>query len=92
MDPPLGMSDSPPGATSRPWQSGGDLLLLFTDGISDARNRMGTRLGEQVVLDLARQHRAEAPQSIVERVFQTLAQHTGDLPLRDDLTLVVVRS
>ncbi len=34
-----------------------DLLLLFTDGVSDARNRFGVRLGEQSVLD----HRAALP-------------------------------
>ncbi|MFL5577493.1 MAG: PP2C family protein-serine/threonine phosphatase [Gemmatimonadaceae bacterium] len=92
LDPPLGMSDSPPAASARRWTSGSDLLLLFTDGISDARNRMGSRLGEQAVLDVVRQHRAESPQSIVDRVFLTLAQHTGDVPLRDDLTLVILRS
>jgi sigma-B regulation protein RsbU (phosphoserine phosphatase) len=77
---------------SRPWAAGRDLLLLFTDGISDARNRLGARLGEQPVLDIVREYRGETPTQIVDRVFQMLALHTGDAPLRDDLTLVVLRS
>src|ERR1700730_214428 len=46
LDPPLGMVDRPSRAASRPWARGKDLLVLFTDGISDARNRADVRLGE----------------------------------------------
>ena len=92
MDPPLGMVDEPPHCQSLSWRPGEDLLLLFTDGVSDARNRADARLGEQAVLDLVREHRAEHPRAIVDRVVAALRHHTGDVPLRDDLTLVVVRS
>lgn len=92
LDPPLGMVDSAPGGVTRPWARGEDLLLLFTDGVSDARNRTGGRLGEEAVLDIVQRHRGETPATILERIFQTLAQHTGDAPLRDDLTVVVLRS
>lgn len=91
LDPPLGMVTSAPHGSSRPW-SNRDLLLLFTDGISDARNRAGTRLGEQAVLDTVTAHRAQPTTEIVERVFAMLSQHMGDVPPRDDLTLVVLRS
>src|SRR3954468_18315016 len=37
--PPLGMSDEAPRSEIRQWDVGGDLLVLFTDGIADARNR-----------------------------------------------------
>ena len=92
IDPPLGMVDEPPGAASQQWDSGLDLLVLFTDGISDARDRRGRRLGEQVVLDTVVTHRTAAPAEIVDRVFEVLNLHTGDTPLRDDLTLIVTRS
>ena len=92
LDPPLGMVEEPPTAMTRPWRTGEDLLLLFTDGISDARDRRGVRLGEQVVLDTVVASRTEPPAHIVDRVFEALALHTGDTPRRDDLTLVVARS
>jgi sigma-B regulation protein RsbU (phosphoserine phosphatase) len=91
LDPPLGMVTSAPHGSSRPWAAN-DLLLLFTDGVSDARNRAGTRLGEQAVLDTVTAHRAQPTTEIVERVFSMLSQHMGDVPPRDDLTLVVLRS
>jgi sigma-B regulation protein RsbU (phosphoserine phosphatase) len=92
LDPPLGMVLDAPRAHERPWAKGKDLLLLFTDGISDARDRAGDRLGEQAVLDVVLKHRADTPEVIVERVFDVLRLHMGDAPKRDDLTLVVLRS
>ena len=91
-DPPLGMVDTPPTAVSRPWNRGKDLLLLFTDGVSDARNRLDVRLGEQAVLDIVRRLRAERADVILERVLDALDQHVGEALRRDDLTLVVLRS
>ncbi len=92
LDPPLGMVDGSPTSAVREWASGSDVLLVFTDGISDARNGADERLGERAVLDTVVQHRTRPVTEIVERVFETLAQHTGGLPPRDDLTLVVLRS
>jgi sigma-B regulation protein RsbU (phosphoserine phosphatase) len=91
MDPPVGMGTEAPHGDSRPWTSD-DLLLVFTDGISDARNHAGDRLGEERVVELAKRHRKDAPARILERVFELLDGHTGDTRRRDDLTLVALRS
>jgi sigma-B regulation protein RsbU (phosphoserine phosphatase) len=91
LDPPLGMGSSTPGGSSRPWTTG-DMLLLFTDGVSDARNRQGERLGEDRVVELARRYRDEDPSRILDRIFELLDQHSGDTRRRDDLTIVMLRS
>ena len=90
LDPPLGMVETSPNSTSRPWKAD-ELLLLFTDGISEARNRQDDRLGESAVLDIVLRNRAAEPAKILEAVFEALNQHIGDTPRRDDLTLVLVR-
>ena len=92
IDPPLGMSDAPPGTRTVPWRGGEDLLVLFTDGISDANNDAGERLGEEPVLRAITEHRGEAPTVIVDKIFDVLQAHTGTTPLRDDLTLIVLRT
>ncbi len=91
-DPPLGMDERQPATVSRPWHAGRDLLVLFTDGVSDARNRAGDRLGEERVLDAVRRGRSESPSAILDRVVAVLDEHTLGAPRRDDLTLVLVRS
>ncbi|MEO8946649.1 MAG: GAF domain-containing SpoIIE family protein phosphatase [Gemmatimonadaceae bacterium] len=92
MDPPLGMSDAAPSSRSVHWTTGADLLVLFTDGITDALNEAGQPMGERRVLDAIKRYAAEPPAVIVDRVFEALRDHTGDIPPRDDLTLVVLRS
>jgi sigma-B regulation protein RsbU (phosphoserine phosphatase) len=91
LDPPLGMGTPSPAGASRPWTTG-DMLLLFTDGVSDARNRQGERLGEEKIVEVARQHRDQPPARVLDRIFDLLDQHTGDTRRRDDLTIVVLRS
>ena len=90
--PPLGMRDEAPTSECREWDVGGDVLLLFTDGITDARNREGKRLDEGPVVECVRMHRHEQPTQILERVFELLDRHTGDVERRDDLTLVILKS
>ena len=91
LDPPLGMVEAHPATGTRSWRRD-DLLLLFTDGISEARNRQDVRLGEGVVLEVVVRHRNDPPGAIVERVFEALNQHIGDSTRRDDLTLVLLRT
>lgn len=91
-DPPLGMTERQPATGHRHWNAGRDLLVLFTDGVSDARNRAGERLGEERVLDVIRRHRDEEPPALLERLFALLDSHTQGATRRDDLTIVLARS
>jgi sigma-B regulation protein RsbU (phosphoserine phosphatase) len=90
--PPLGMGTQMPVTSERPWAPNADVLLLFTDGVSDARNARDRRLGEEAVITLVQERRSESPHALLDRVLQLLQQHMGDVPLRDDLTLVIARS
>ena len=65
--PPLGMTEKLPSTAERPWVPNEDLLLLFTDGVSDARNRYDQRLGESSITDVVRAHRHEPPAALLER-------------------------
>jgi sigma-B regulation protein RsbU (phosphoserine phosphatase) len=91
-DPPLGMGGSPPVTARRNWDPNADLLVLFTDGVSDARNRRGERLGEERVLRAIQQNVLAEPKVILERLVDLLHEHTEGTPLRDDLTIVVLRT
>ena len=92
LDPPLGMVDEPPAARTVRWTRNNDLLVLFTDGVSDARDRDDVRLGEQRILDAIIAARKEEPAAILTRVFDLVETHTGGGLRRDDLTIVLVRS
>lgn len=92
LNPPLGMQAARPFEAERRWHADDDLLVLFTDGLSDARDRFDRKLGEQRLLDLVREARDDRPSAVVDRVFATVQAHTIGTPRRDDLTLVVART
>jgi phosphoserine phosphatase RsbU/P len=92
LDLPLGLGAESPSTAKHRWDAAGDLLVLFTDGVSDARNRKGERFGEQRVLEIVKHHRADASAAIVRRVFDAVQEFLNGARFRDDLTVVVVRS
>jgi sigma-B regulation protein RsbU (phosphoserine phosphatase) len=88
--PPLGLATV--GDIQRrqvPWARGDDLLVLWTDGLVDARNQAGEPFGEQRLLDCVGAHRSDAPEAIVRAVMKE-ADTFGGRPL-DDRTLLVLR-
>jgi serine phosphatase RsbU (regulator of sigma subunit) len=86
------MSAAVPRTVERTWDPGSELLVLFTDGMSDARDRFDQRFGEETVLEIVREHMTSPPRVIVEEVLTRLQQHIGDVLRRDDLTMVVARA
>jgi sigma-B regulation protein RsbU (phosphoserine phosphatase) len=91
-DPPIGMNENPPITVRRQWSPKKDLLVLFTDGVSDARNQNDERLGEERVLETIRANREATPADILEHVMAVLDAHTDGAPRRDDLTIVLLRA
>jgi phosphoserine phosphatase RsbU/P len=88
--PPLGLATA--GSIQRrqvPWSVDHDLLVLWTDGLVDARNEAGEPFGEQRLLDTVCACRTETPEAIVAAVLEQ-ATTFGALPT-DDRTLLVLR-
>ncbi len=91
-DPPLGMASGAPHESARPWNAATDTLVLFTDGVCDARDVEAKTLGEQRVLEVLAARRAEPPERIVDGVFALLEGHMGGMAAPDDQALLVLRT
>jgi serine phosphatase RsbU (regulator of sigma subunit) len=91
---PLGIEDSTGCATVASSLSFGSGLLLYTDGVTEARRSNGAApealFGEQRLAALISQLAGEAPATVVERVRDEVLDHTGGR-LEDDLCLVALR-
>ena len=68
----------------------GDRLLLYTDGIVEARDESGEFFGTQRLCRLFASCRELPPQSVVESILDELSLFRGDA-YEDDVTLVVVQ-
>jgi sigma-B regulation protein RsbU (phosphoserine phosphatase) len=91
-DPPLGLGPDEFRVSSRAWNAKSDLLAIFTDGVSDARNARGETLGEDAVLEVLRARRKEVPSRIVDGVFAMVEGHMGRERPHDDQAVVVLRN
>jgi phosphoserine phosphatase RsbU/P len=69
----------------------GDMLLLYTDGISEAMDSRGNQLGQQGLLELVRTLPAESPAEVCRALVSGVQAFRGVLPRRDDETLVVLQ-
>lgn len=91
-DPPLGLGPEELNSKSRHWNPDTDLLALFTDGVSDARDSKGEVLGEERVLEVLKARRTELPSRIVDGVFALVEGHMRGVRPVDDQAVVVLRS
>ncbi len=90
-DPPVGIAGPGSyGETTIPWNTGSDLLLLFTDGLSDTLATGEHGNGEKAVLAAAVAGRSGAPAELVEQLFQRAADASPTVPA-DDITALVLR-
>jgi sigma-B regulation protein RsbU (phosphoserine phosphatase) len=70
----------------------GDLICLFTDGISEARSASGEEFGEERLIDLLVRQRSAAARETVDAIYSELADFTAGEPQYDDMTLVLLRA
>lgn len=70
----------------------GDLLLAFTDGITEPENTYGEEFGEDRVLEVARRARYGSPELLVEEIYRSVNDWTGSPELQDDMTLLVAKA
>jgi len=70
----------------------GDLLVLYTDGVTEARAATSqVEYGEDRLAHVVRVARHQDPVAIVDRVFSDIAEYSGTTPPADDQTIVVVK-
>jgi serine phosphatase RsbU (regulator of sigma subunit) len=68
-----------------------DVLVAYTDGITEVENRRGQLWGQQGLESLLRSCAHRTPEQIIECIVDELTTFGNRLPQRDDMTLVVMR-
>jgi sigma-B regulation protein RsbU (phosphoserine phosphatase) len=71
--------------------SSGDLLLCYTDGITEPENEYGEMFGEERLIELVAKNVDRDDAQIIETVMESVRQWTGVPELSDDMTVLVVR-
>ena len=69
----------------------GDLLVFYTDGVTEAMNAAGELFGEGRLQATVAANQGASAQQVLEAIIDALKTFTGDTPQSDDLTLFVVK-
>lgn len=69
----------------------GDLLLLYTDGITEAENPDGDFFGEERLCDLLKMHASAPPEQIIATLLSQAQLFSGSKNFNDDITLVCMQ-
>ena len=88
---PVGLFDFSQYETGQIGVSPGDLLVVFSDGVTEMVNRAGDEFGDERLaecLEGARHGTAAAALAAVEKAVSAFA---GSEPSRDDMTVMVLR-
>ena len=70
----------------------GDVLMLYSDGVTEAENEAGRVLGMQALIDLLMAAHAASADKQLHLVLETLDLHRGSLALNDDVVLFLARA
>lgn len=68
----------------------GSWLILYTDGLTEARDESGEFFGLQRVLELLQNHTGNSPQRLINRIYDEVRKFTNG-KLSDDFSIMAVR-
>ncbi len=68
-----------------------DLLVCYTDGITEPANAYDEEFGEQRLIELVKKHAHRDDHEIIRIIFDAVRSWTGTPELHDDMTLLLAR-
>ncbi len=69
----------------------GDMVLLYTDGITEAQNKQGEFFGVERLTDLFVAHSESSPQCVIDMVVKELRDFCQSSSFNDDISMVVLK-
>jgi phosphoserine phosphatase RsbU/P len=69
----------------------GDVIVLHTDGVTEAEDQEGKLFGFERLCKSAREHHGRSAEEIKTGIVEDLMAHIGTQKIHDDITLVIMR-
>jgi serine phosphatase RsbU (regulator of sigma subunit) len=68
----------------------GDLLIVYSDGLTDAENPQEEMFGEERLMEIIQREAPGGSRAVEQTILKGIADFTQSMPQTDDITLVVV--
>jgi serine phosphatase RsbU (regulator of sigma subunit) len=88
---PVGLVEGAQFAVVQEQLSAGDKIVLYSDGVTEARNAEGEFFGRKRLRDVVAAHASERCQGIHEAIQAAVATFTEGVPQADDITVLVLQ-
>ena len=69
----------------------GDLVIVCSDGVTEARNRAGDEFGRDRLVDVVRKSHGAKPEVVLEHLIGAVKQFSEGAAQADDVTALVLR-
>jgi phosphoserine phosphatase RsbU/P len=87
----LGMFEHSRYETSHAVLAPGDVLVLYSDGVTEAEDAAGHPFEDQGLEGVVQAYGSATPQGLADAVFRLVEHHTRDSRITDDLTILTVQ-
>lgn len=88
---PLGIDEENNWGQDQVLISPGEMLLMYTDGVTDAQNNDGQFIDKKLLLSSAQQQINKSVEEVMQGILDKVHRFVGDSPRFDDITLVILK-
>ena len=89
--PPIGLSPDEICELGAAELAAGDVLVFYTDGVTEAENQLGEPFGMERLSTVVRDGSSLTAEELTIKIFNSAAGFCGDVGFHDDVTVVVVK-
>ena len=90
-DPALGLMKDTMYQTHTAKMKSGEFFIVYSDGITEAKNLDNEFFGDQHLLDILKNNSFKTAREIGDHIIRSVIQFTGSAELYDDMSLVIAR-
>jgi phosphoserine phosphatase RsbU/P len=88
---PIGISPENPCQLASADLTVGDVLVFYTDGVTEAENQLGEELGTERLSAVVQRGSSSSAEALMTDIFDTVANFCSEIGFNDDVTVLVVK-
>jgi phosphoserine phosphatase RsbU/P len=88
---PIGISPENPCQLACADLTVGDVLVFYTDGVTEAENQLGEELGTERLSAVVQRGSSSSAEALMTDIFDTVANFCSGIGFNDDVTVLVVK-
>jgi len=88
---PIGISPENPCELASADLTVGDVLVFYTDGVTEAENQLGEELGTERLSAVVQRGSSSSAEALMTDIFDTVADFCSGIGFNDDVTVLVVK-